>query len=209
MPLRFIQSVGKPPLFTPLHQLEISGAIRCNVKRGTLTASKAAQALLLLRRDLNMGVYAIPSLDWPRLFKRAHHLSRLHSRPLLARSLDLLHVACALELGVANFLSFDDRQRKVAKAENLLSQKGSMPPPDVSSGVRRLASALWGEGLAPRGGEVGPPSPARPGGVLSRSRRFRLTGKPVSARAEASLRTPEAPTHGEVVTSLREPPLPQ
>lgn len=60
-------------------------------------------------------------MDWPQVFSLAHRLSQLHSRPLLARSLDLLHVACALKLGASDFLSFDERQSKVAKAERLLS----------------------------------------------------------------------------------------
>lgn len=110
-----VQKAGKPLLFTPLHNLEISGSIRCNVKRGTLTASKAAQALRLLRHDLKNGVYVTPTLDWPQVFKQAHRLSQRHSRPLLARSLDLLHAASALELGALDFLSFDERQSKVAR----------------------------------------------------------------------------------------------
>jgi predicted nucleic acid-binding protein len=35
------------------------------------------------------------------------------------RTLDSLHVACALELNVKRFWSFDDRQRKLAKATGL------------------------------------------------------------------------------------------
>ncbi len=111
-----VQSLDKPLIFTPLHKLEILGAIRCNVKRGTVTASNAAQALRLLRNDLKTGVYIIPSVDWSQVFQQAHRLSQHHSRTLLARSLDLLHVACALELGVTKFLSFDERQSKVAQA---------------------------------------------------------------------------------------------
>ncbi len=100
-------------------RLEILGSIRCNVKRGTLTSAKAAQALRLLRNDLKTGVYVIPLVDWPQVFKQAHRLSQRHSRPLLARSLDLLHVACALELGASDFLSFDERQSKAAKTERM------------------------------------------------------------------------------------------
>ena len=37
----------------------------------------------------------------------------------LMRSLDLLHVAAALELRAKSFLSFDTRQRQAARAEGL------------------------------------------------------------------------------------------
>lgn len=46
-------------------------------------------------------------------------LSRRHSARVGARMLDVLHVASALDLKPDAFLTFDERQRKLAKAEGL------------------------------------------------------------------------------------------
>ena len=50
---------------------------------------------------------------------RAAKLSREYSRRLGTRSLDVLHVASALELGFSMFISFDIRQQNLVKAVGL------------------------------------------------------------------------------------------
>jgi predicted nucleic acid-binding protein len=42
--------------------------------------------------------------------------SRAHTPKLGTRSLDVLHIACAVELGLCQFLTFDVKQRKLAVA---------------------------------------------------------------------------------------------
>ncbi len=49
----------------------------------------------------------------------AERLSALHSEALGTRSLDILHVAAALVLGLAEFLTFDRRQHALALAAGL------------------------------------------------------------------------------------------
>ena len=44
----------------------------------------------------------------------AAKLSRNFSADLGTRSLDVLHVSCAVELGLPNFLSFDEKQKALA-----------------------------------------------------------------------------------------------
>ena len=46
-------------------------------------------------------------------------LARRYGPKLGVRTLDSLHVACALELKAERFWTFDDRQAKLAKAEGL------------------------------------------------------------------------------------------
>ena len=46
-------------------------------------------------------------------------LARRYGSKLGVRTLDSLHVACALELKAERFWTFDDRQAKLAKAEGL------------------------------------------------------------------------------------------
>jgi predicted nucleic acid-binding protein len=83
------------------------------------SGSQALKALRTLRQDLRSGFYTLPPVDWPGVFRRAHRLSRCHAATLAVRSLDLLHVALALEMSAGEFLTFDDRQGQTAKAEGL------------------------------------------------------------------------------------------
>ena len=106
-------------IFTPLHRLEIINAIRRNLASKRIRRKQALKALQTLRADLRSGFYLQPPLDWSKVFQRSHRLSRKHASKLLVRSLDLLHVALALELGTNEFLTFDDRQRQAASAEGL------------------------------------------------------------------------------------------
>lgn len=46
-------------------------------------------------------------------------LARRHGAKLGVRTLDSLHVACALELKAERFWTFDERQAKLAKAVGL------------------------------------------------------------------------------------------
>ena len=54
-----------------------------------------------------------------RAFDLCADLGRRHGPRLGIRTLDSLHVACALELNAESFWTFDDRQRKLAKAVGL------------------------------------------------------------------------------------------
>jgi predicted nucleic acid-binding protein len=47
-------------------------------------------------------------------------LTQKHTATTGTRSLDLIHIATALELGAADFLSLDNRQRQAASAEGLI-----------------------------------------------------------------------------------------
>jgi predicted nucleic acid-binding protein len=58
-------------------------------------------------------------VDWTDVFRLADELSEKHFTKNGQRTIDLLHVALALECGTATFLSFDGRQRKPAKAAGL------------------------------------------------------------------------------------------
>jgi predicted nucleic acid-binding protein len=105
--------------FTPLHRLEITNAIRRNAASGKVRLPQAVRAMRLLRQDLRQGRYTLAKPSWEAVFRRAHRLSAKHARTVQVRSLDLLHVAAALEVGATDFLSFDDRQRRTAAAEGL------------------------------------------------------------------------------------------
>ena len=73
-----------------------------------------------LKSDLISGdVTTIPA-PWAQIHLAAERLSELYTDASGHRSMDILHVATALELGVKEFLTFDGNQKKLAEAEGLV-----------------------------------------------------------------------------------------
>jgi predicted nucleic acid-binding protein len=64
---------------------------------------------------LRDGIFQIRGLS-DEVFERARQLSRQTTPKLGTRAADLLHVAAALEFGATHFYSFNQRQRKLARA---------------------------------------------------------------------------------------------
>ena len=62
---------------------------------------------------------ANPGLDLEAMFHRAEGLSAKYAAETGARSLDILHVAAAVELDADAFASFDERQRAMARKAGL------------------------------------------------------------------------------------------
>jgi predicted nucleic acid-binding protein len=56
---------------------------------------------------------------WAAVHRTAERLSAAHTKAEGQRALDILHVSTALHLETKEFLSFDERQRKLAAAEGL------------------------------------------------------------------------------------------
>lgn len=80
---------------------------------------EAVQALADLEANLAAGALGVVPTQWPDVHQIAERLSKAYTKADGHRAFDVLHVATALHLGASEFLSFDDRQRKLAKAEGL------------------------------------------------------------------------------------------
>jgi predicted nucleic acid-binding protein len=107
-------------VFTALQSLEVRNAFQLGVFRGLFPASDAASARANLELDLQSGRLVKKAVKWPLAFRIASHLSERHSVLIGTRSLDVLHVAAAKSLRARAFVSFDDRQRKLATAVGLI-----------------------------------------------------------------------------------------
>jgi predicted nucleic acid-binding protein len=79
----------------------------------------ADAALSQLEADLTSGVAVLVPCNLLAVVRRADELSQHHTIAEGHRSFDILHVATALVLEAEELLSFDDRQRKLARAEGL------------------------------------------------------------------------------------------
>lgn len=120
---------GRPVLpYLWVHQLEVENALRqrafhesqvrpARERKGIqedMDASFARLGQLLRRRGLTSV-----AMDLEAVVARSLQLSADHTQRLGARAIDVLHVAAALHLGVGQFLTFDRRQSKIARAEGL------------------------------------------------------------------------------------------
>jgi predicted nucleic acid-binding protein len=110
----------KGPLYVTHHgRVEIINGICLAAFRKDITAEAMTDALASFEEDFAEGRYVQADLLWRAALQRAADLSKKHTAVLGCRSLDVLHVASALELGSKKFLTFDHRQQQLAKAAGL------------------------------------------------------------------------------------------
>lgn len=104
--------------FTPLHKAEWAHTIAQHIFRGVLSVVEADELYYQLELDISGGVWLETELPESAL-KLCADLARRHGPKFGMKTLDTLHVACALELKAERFWTFDDRQAKLAEAEGL------------------------------------------------------------------------------------------
>jgi predicted nucleic acid-binding protein len=100
-------------------RVEIINGICLAGFRGDITAEAMSDSLASFDEDFTERRYVQADLLWRAALKRAGELSREYTPALGCRSLDVLHVASAIELGFRNFLTFDLRQQELARAVGL------------------------------------------------------------------------------------------
>ena len=112
--------VRSKPVFilTSLGETEFTNAVELRIFRIDWTWREARSVLEHFLRHPAAGVFRLEPFG-SEVWAKALILSRRHSAILGSRTLDLLHVATALVLRPDVFYTFDERQRKVAKAEQL------------------------------------------------------------------------------------------
>jgi predicted nucleic acid-binding protein len=100
-------------------RVELINGIGLAAHRGYITGLIREAALAALDDDFAQGRYIQSDLLWRAALKRAGDLSREHTPKIGCRSLDVLHVASAVELNLKYFVSFDVRQQQLARAVGL------------------------------------------------------------------------------------------
>ena len=80
-----------------------------------IIGSEDARALDDLNADIRAGRLSLADALWRRTLDLAAELSERHTARLGTRSLDVLHVATAITLGMKQFVTYDERQGALAK----------------------------------------------------------------------------------------------
>ncbi|MBX3734700.1 MAG: PIN domain-containing protein [Verrucomicrobiae bacterium] len=121
----FMAACSGPLPVTSLLLLEFRQSVRLQSRLHARDKTKGFpkhEANLMLRdlqSDLATKVIAVAAADWAEVHQLAEHLSAKYTEQNGHRLADLLHVATALHLGVAEFLTFDANQKLLAKAEGM------------------------------------------------------------------------------------------
>ena len=115
----WVRQYSGPIVFTQLHENEVRNAIRMKAARKQITDAQLRTALASITADIEQGIMHRPALDWVSAWQTAEQLSHRYARETLCRTLDTLHVAVAQVLGISDFVSLDERQRKLAAKAGL------------------------------------------------------------------------------------------
>lgn len=118
--LRHRLRAGRQPiLFTPLHRLELRTTVRQCAYGGLIKESDARRILRHVEEDLDDGTLIHEPLDWTESLRQAEAVAERLAWTKPCRSLDLWHVAVALEIQAGIFLTFDKDQFALAQAAGL------------------------------------------------------------------------------------------
>lgn len=98
---------------TPLHIAEWTHAVELHLYRRQISPTDAVRLHDCFRNICESGLWLqVPVPD--AAYERCTELGRRYGSQFGLRTLDTLHVACALELNAQVFWTFDERQRKLA-----------------------------------------------------------------------------------------------
>lgn len=114
-----IARVGHPLMISALGRLEYRAAMWQRVGRGEFESSHARRACLQFEEQEELGWFLEGKAEAAPVWRRAMSLAEQFVAPLQVCSLDIWHVAYALEAGVARIWTFDLRQEKLARAAGL------------------------------------------------------------------------------------------
>jgi predicted nucleic acid-binding protein len=120
--IRLVGAYAGPYVLTQWQALEVKNAIRLKAFRGEVTAAEMKQSIAAFEQDIATGRWQRPAYAAPSIEEKADELSAAHAARLGCRTLDIIHVAAALVLGMKEFVTFDRRQAALAKAVGLTAR---------------------------------------------------------------------------------------
>ena len=117
--IRLVGAYVAPYWLTAWQALEVKNAIRLKVFRNEITSAEMNRSIAAFEQDIATDPLATSRLCCCRVEQIAEELSARHSVIIGCRTLDIIHVAAAVVIGAKEFVTFDGRQRALAKQAGL------------------------------------------------------------------------------------------
>lgn len=117
--LAWMKKQKTPLTLSVLSEYELANALRFAEFRKGISSGEAALFHAQFEADRASGRIQIRVCNLADVIDEAKRLSATHTLTGGHRGFDILHVATALHLGITRFLTFDDNQKILAKAEGL------------------------------------------------------------------------------------------
>ena len=116
---RFLAERGEAVIVNHLHELEIRNALRLKRFRDEIDDGQLVASMAMLETDLAAGRLIRGRIDWSPVCAEAERLSAAMTASIGVRTIDLLHVAAALNQAASGLVSLDHRQRAAARVSGL------------------------------------------------------------------------------------------
>ncbi len=113
-----VRGQSQPLPVWEIQEMEFTNGLWLKVFRKEISKAQAETQIKLFLHRKKSGNYFFPEIRRASLMETFDRLSRKTAKNG-CRTMDILHVACALEVGAEIFVSFDDRQRRLAAGEEL------------------------------------------------------------------------------------------
>jgi predicted nucleic acid-binding protein len=104
-----------PLAITRFGRMELINSMSSAVFRGDIPHAVFQAFSHVLTSEFTDDRLRLVDLGWRAMLDRAADLSREHTPRIGTRSLDVLHVASALELKARQFVTYDERQARLAR----------------------------------------------------------------------------------------------
>lgn len=118
--IRHVSACLAPYALTEWQTLEVRNAVRLKAFRAEITDEEMRRSLSDFEQDITLGRWKRPSYTVADVEHKADELSAGYSAKLGCRTLDIIHVAAALVIGIHVFVTFDARQAVLAKQTGLI-----------------------------------------------------------------------------------------
>src|ERR1051326_3344178 len=118
--IRLVGAYVAPYALTQWQTLEIKNAIRLKAFRAEITPAEMNHSIAAFEQNIATGRWQPPPYPPAAVEQKADDPSAGHAATLGCRTLDIIHVAAALVLGIKEFVTFDGRQGALAKKVGLL-----------------------------------------------------------------------------------------